>query len=285
MLSQIYSCGLLGVDGLIVTVEVDVSNGLPSYIMVGLPDTGVKESKERVYSAIKNNSYCYPMKKITVNLAPADLKKEGAAYDLPIAVGLLIASEQLLAVDSEKSVMVGELSLSGEIKPINGVLSMVLAAKEHGFTGIIIPYENRLEAFVVEGIDIFPAKNINEVVLHLSGEKKIKPYSIDLKKSHLVRKENTKGMDFSEVKGQENAKRALEIAAAGAHNLLLSGPPGSGKSMLAKAFPTILPDLTMDEILEIMKIYSISGLLENNAMITERPFRSPHHTISNISLI
>ncbi len=285
MLSQIHSCSLLGIEGQIVTVEIDVLNGLPSYVLVGLPDAGVKESKERVYSALKNSGYSYPMKKITINLAPADLKKEGPAYDLPIALGLLMASEQLAPVDIESYVILGELSLSGEIKPVNGILPMVLAARDHGFKRIMIPPANRYEAAVVDGIEIFPVDNVTEAAAHLSGECCKVPCEVDIDTLFKKARTHSCETDFSEIRGQEHAKRAFEIAAAGAHNLLLSGPPGAGKSMMAKAFPSILPDMTVEEALEVTKIYSVAGLLRDAQVMTERPFRSPHHTISNISLI
>lgn len=285
MLAQIHSCSLLGIEGQIVTVEIDVSNGLPAYVTVGLPDAGVKESKERVYSAVKNNGYSYPMKKITINLAPADLKKEGPAFDLPIALGLLMASEQLDTPKVERTVIVGELSLSGEIKPVGGILPMVLAARDHGFEGIILPEGNRFEASVVEGISIYGVGHIDEAVKHLSDECPLQPCSVDKEKLFSTTVEKNDGVDFNDIRGQENAKRALEIAAAGAHNLLMSGPPGAGKSMMAKAFPSILPDMTMDEALEITKIYSVAGLLSGDRIMTTRPFRSPHHTISNVSLV
>jgi len=282
MLAQVYSCGLLGVEGIIVTVEVDINNGLPGYAVVGLPDTGIKESKERVYSAIKNSGYSYPMKRITVNLAPADLRKEGPAYDLPVAIGLLAASGQI-ETSLADTIIVGELSLNGAVKAVSGVLPMVLAARDHGFGQVIIPEANRHEAAVVEGIRIFPVADIRQTVEHLTGEKPIAPYTQSAD-SFLSNKKYGDSVDFSEIKGQENAKRGLEIAASGAHNVLMSGPPGSGKSMLAKAFPSILPDLTLEEALEITKIYSISGLLDGD-IITTRPFRSPHHTVSDVSLI
>jgi len=284
MLSQIKSSGLLGVNGVIVTVEIDISRGLPSYSLVGLPDTGIKESKDRVFSAIKNNGFKYPMERITINLAPADLKKEGPAFDLAIALGILNASDQLTWEDPENYLVIGELSLSGEIRSVNGVLPMVLAAQKSGIRNILIPFENRHEAAVVQNVDVFPLNDLHEAVSFLKNELIIEPFKVDL--NALLTIENScHTIDFSDIRGQDLAKRALEIAAAGAHNVLMSGPPGSGKTMLAKGFPSILPDLTIDEALEITKIHSISGLLKNNAIISQRPFRSPHHTISKISLV
>lgn len=284
MLAQIKSSGLLGVNGVIVTVEIDISRGLPSYALVGLPDTGIKESKDRVFSAIKNNGFKYPMERITINLAPADLKKEGPAFDLAIALGILKASDQLAWDQSNDYLVVGELSLSGEIRSVNGVLPMVLAAKKAGIRKILIPYANRYEAAVVDGVEVFPLKDLNEGISFLKGELIIEAFKVDLKQL-LSQKTNHHNVDFSDIRGQDQAKRALEIAAAGSHNVLMTGPPGSGKTMLAKGFPSILPDLTLDEALEITKIHSISGLLKNNAIISQRPFRSPHHTISKVSLV
>lgn len=284
MLAQIKSSGLLGVNGVIVTVEIDISRGLPSYALVGLPDTGIKESKDRVFSAIKNNGFKYPMERITINLAPADLKKEGPAFDLAIALGILNASDQLVWDRSNDYLVVGELSLSGEIRSVNGVLPMVLAAKKAGIKKILIPYDNRYEAAVVDGVEVFPLKDLNEGISFLKGELIIEAFKVDLKQL-LSQKTNHHNVDFSDIRGQDQAKRALEIAAAGSHNVLMTGPPGSGKTMLAKGFPSILPDLTLDEALEITKIHSISGLLKNNAIMSQRPFRSPHHTISKVSLV
>ena len=284
MLSEIFSCGLLGVDGIIVNVEIDISRGLPGYSLVGLPDAGIKESKDRVFAAIKNSNYHYPMERITINLAPADLKKEGSAYDLPIAIGILSSSDQLHNECIRDTLIIGELSLSGEIRSINGVLPMVLAAKKHGIKKIIVPYANRLEAAVVKDVAVYPVACLSDCIDFLKGELVIDPFKVD--SSQLL---NTKNkiypIDFSDIRGQDQAKRALEIAAAGSHNVMMSGPPGSGKTMLAKAFPSILPDLTLDESLEITKIHSISGLLNNEPLVCHRPFRSPHHTISKTSLI
>lgn len=284
MLSQIKSSGLLGVNGVIVTVEIDISRGLPSYSLVGLPDTGIKESKDRVFAAIKNNGFKYPMERITINLAPADLKKEGPAFDLAIALGILSASEQLTWDHPENYLVIGELSLSGEIRSVNGVLPMVLAAKEAGITNVLVPFANRHEAAVVQNMSVYPVADFHEAVSFLKNELIIEPFKVDL--NALLTVENScHSIDFSDIRGQDLAKRGLEIAAAGAHNVLMSGPPGSGKTMLAKGFPSILPDLTLDEALEITKIHSISGLLKNNAIISQRPFRSPHHTISKVSLV
>ncbi len=284
MLSQIKSSGLLGVNGVIVTVEIDISRGLPSYSLVGLPDAGIKESKDRVFSAVKNNGFKYPMDRITINLAPADLKKEGPAFDLAIALGILSASDQLSWDHPENYLIIGELSLSGEIRSVNGVLPMVLAAKEAGISNILVPFENRHEAAVVQNVNVYPLKDFHEAVSFLKNELIIEPFKVDL--NTLLTVENScHTIDFSDIRGQDLAKRALEIAAAGAHNVLMSGPPGSGKTMLAKGFASILPDLTLDEALEITKIHSISGLLKNNAIMSQRPFRSPHHTISKVSLV
>ncbi len=284
MLSKIYSCGLLGVDGQIVTVEIDISRGLPGYSLVGLPDAGIKESKDRVFSAIKNSNYHYPMERITINLAPADLKKEGSAYDLPIAIGILASSDQLPCQALEDYLIIGELSLSGKIRSINGVLPMVLAAKKNKLTKVIVPYQNRLEAAVVDGVAVYPLSCLSDCIDFLKGELIIDPFKVD-SSSLLNPKDKIYPLDFSDIRGQDQAKRALEIAAAGSHNVLLSGPPGSGKTMLAKAFPSILPKLTLDESLEITKIHSISGLLNNQPLVCLRPFRAPHHTISKTSLI
>lgn len=284
MLSNIYSTSIKGIDGIIVEVEVDISSGLPTYSLVGLPDVAVKESKERVFSAIKNNNFKYPMKKITINLAPADIKKEGPYYDLPIAIGILCASQGILVKSNLKEyIFVGELSLKGELRPVKGLLPMVIAAEKHGFKNIIVPMENASEASLVKNINVIPAKHIIQVIEHIANKTIIEPFVTDVNK--MLNQSKDYMEDFSEVKGQENVKRAMEIAAAGYHNLLMIGPPGSGKTMLAKRFATILPGMTIEESLEVTKIYSISGLLKDSPLITTRPFRSPHHTISKISLI
>ncbi|RBP41148.1 YifB family Mg chelatase-like AAA ATPase [Garciella nitratireducens] len=284
MLAKINSCALVGIDGQIVEVEVDISNGLPSFALVGLPDIAVKESKERVYSAIKNNGFAYPMKHITINLAPADLKKEGPAYDLSIAIGILCASEQIHTMDLKNTAFLGELSLNGEIRPVHGVLSMCIELHKNGIHNLILPEKNALEASLIKGLNVLPANHLMDVIKHLNNEKSISPMHSNI--NSFFYQNNQYSMDLNEVKGQENVKRALEVAAAGAHNLLMIGPPGSGKTMIAQRLPTILPNMTIKESLQVTKIYSIAGLLQHSTpLITQRPFRSPHHTISPVSLV
>lgn len=284
MLSNIFSCSINGIDGIIVEVEVDISKGLPTYALVGLADTAIKESKERIFSAIKNNGFNYPMKKITINLAPANLKKEGAYYDLPIAIGILCSSESIKPkVAMNKHIFIGELSLKGDIRPVNGILAMVIAARDNHFSAIIIPEENAKEASLVSGIKVLPVKHIYQVIEYLCGMTDIEQSKTDI--NSILDITQNYSMDLAEVKGQENVKRAMEIAAAGYHNIIMLGPPGSGKTMLARRLSTILPKLTPKESLEITKIYSVSGLLKAQTLVTERPFRSPHHTISTVSLV
>ena len=284
LIAKLRSTALFGVDAFIVEVEVDVSNGLPSFNIVGLPDTAVQESKERVRSAIRNAEYQFPMQRITVNLAPANVKKEGPALDLPIAIGILIANEQMKAISHKQFIIIGELSLNGQIRPVNGVLSIALMARKRGIKDIIVPEENAIEAGIVDGINIYSISNLREVVQFLDQEIDILPMNID--KKEIMRHSDTYQVDFADVKGQNHAKRALEVAAAGSHNVIMIGPPGSGKTMLAQRLPTILPSLTLDESIEITRLYSVSNLANRDCpIITRRPFRSPHHTISNIGLI
>jgi len=283
MISKIYTCAVMGINGLIVEVETDISNGLPGFAIVGLPDTAVKESKERVRTSIRNTGYEYPIKRITVNLAPADVKKIGPCYDLPIAVGILSATGQVCSSDLSKFVIIGELSLDGRVKPVNGVLCMVAEAARKGYKKVIVPFHNADEAAIVRDIDVYPVSSLKEAVDVIDRGGDIQPYSIS---SEEITRIGGNYEDYIDVKGQENAKRALEIAAAGSHNILMIGPPGAGKTMLATRLPGILPDMTLDEAIEVTKIYSISGLLENGSgIISNRPFRSPHHTISAISLV
>ena len=285
MLSKIKSRGLMGIDGYVVLVETDISNGLPSFDMVGLGDTAVKESKERVRAAIKNAGFKFHINRITVNLAPADKKKEGSAFDLPIALGILAATGQLKVDDIiENSVFLGELSLDGGIKPVRGILPMTISAKENAIENIFLPVENADEAAVVSGINIYPAKSIKDVVNHLNGIERIEKYIAD--KENIFKYNISYDVDFSDVKGQQAVKRALEVAASGGHNCLMVGGPGCGKTMIARRLPTILPSMTFEEALEVTKIHSIAGVLpEKTPLITQRPFRAPHYTISTASLI
>ena len=283
MLAKVTSCAVLGLEGVIVEVEVDISPGLPSFTIVGLPDKAVQEARERVRSAIINSNYKFPNRRITVNLAPADLKKEGPAYDLPIAVGLLTSSGQLNA-DLSYSVFLGELSLDGKLRHTHGILPMVALAKDKSLPTVFVPSDDVKEASLIEGAHIFPVESLAQLVTHLHGEVSIPEYYSDTNWQQETRHDYA--FDLSYIKGQEHAKRALEVAAAGRHNILMTGPPGSGKTMLAHSLPSILPQLTMEEAIEVTKIYSVTGLLpQDEPIIVERPFRSPHYTISHAGLV
>ncbi len=283
-LAKVYSSAVLGIDAYSVEVEVDIAKGLPSFNTVGLPDVAVKESKDRVKAAIKNSDFKFPTKRITVNLAPADVKKEGSLFDLPIALGILAATGQIEKAEFKKYVILGELSLDGGVRSIPGALPVALASQKEGREGIILPLDNKAEAAVVKGLKVYPVENLSQTVDFLAGKMEIEPFFLDLK--GVFEREREYKVDFTDVKGQEHAKRALEVAAAGGHNVIMIGPPGSGKTMLARRLPTILPDMTLEEALETTKIHSIAGLIPSRAaLIATRPFRSPHHTASDIALI
>jgi magnesium chelatase family protein len=284
MLSQVNSSAVLGVDAYIVEVEVDISGGLPRFDIVGLPDTAVQESRERVRSAIKNSGLEFPMKRITVNLAPADVRKEGPSFDLPIAVGILAATGQVDPEGLDGTVVLGELSLDGGVRPVSGVLPVALKAREIKARRLVVPAHNVKEAAIVGEIEVYPVTTLAEVVQFFNDSQSMLPAVIDSRDLAAL-DEPTYDIDFNDVKGQAHVKRALEVAAAGGHNMVMIGPPGAGKTMLARRIPTILPPLSLEEALETTKLYSVCGLLSaNEALVTRRAFRSPHHTISNAGL-
>ena len=284
MLAKVLSCAVVGLEGAIVEVEVDIAAGLPAFNIVGLPDTAVQEARERVRAAVRNSGLTFPQKRITVNLAPADLRKEGPTYDLPIAVGILLSSEQVAAEVSD-TLFLGELSLDGGLRHTNGILPMIALAKDNGLSTVYVPAADAREASLVPDIRIVPVASLSELVSHLRDESIIPDYQPD-KDLASAAADFGHVTDLAHVKGQEHVKRALEVAAAGGHNLLMSGPPGSGKTLLARSIPSILPKMSMAEALEVTKIYSVSGLLPSDTpLIMQRPFRAPHYTISHAGLV
>ncbi|MFC1900269.1 YifB family Mg chelatase-like AAA ATPase [Chloroflexota bacterium] len=283
MLAKVITCAIVGLEGAIVEVEADMSAGLPSLTIVGLPDTAVQEAKERVRAAIRNSACTFPMKRIIVNLAPADIKKAGPAYDLPIALGILLSSEQVFA-DVSGILVLGELSLDGSLRHTNGVLPMVALGKEEGFSTVIVPEVDAREASLIEGVTVIPVNSLSQLVSYLRGEIPAPEYEPD--EVEESSQPSTLITDLAHIKGQEHVKRALEVAASGGHNAVMMGPPGSGKTLLARALSSILPPMTNEEALEVTKIYSVSGLLPSDTpLIRQRPFRSPHYTISNAGLV
>ncbi|MFY0630212.1 MAG: YifB family Mg chelatase-like AAA ATPase [Flavobacteriaceae bacterium] len=283
MLEKVYGSAVFGIEATTITVEVNIDKGI-GYHLVGLPDNAVRESSYRISAALKNNGYKLPGKKITINMAPADLRKEGAAYDLTLAIGILTASHQIRSENIEQYMIMGELSLDGSLQAIKGVLPIAIKAKEEGFQYLILPKENAKEAAIVNGLGVLGVDNIMEVIRHFNNEEKIIPTKVDIE-TEFYKNIDFPEFDFSDVKGQESIKRCMEIAATGGHNIILIGPPGSGKTMLAKRLPSILPPMTLHEALETTKIHSVAGKTKDHGLLYERPFRSPHHTISDVALV
>ncbi|HAE84803.1 MAG TPA: magnesium chelatase, partial [Ktedonobacter sp.] len=286
MLAKVQSCAVIGLEGALVEVEVDLSNGLAAFNVVGLPDAAINESRERVRAAIKNCGCLFPYKRITANLAPADLRKEGPAYDLPIAIGVLLASGQ---INPEKPIdeclFLGELSLDGSLRHTNGILPMVALACEKHVNVVFVPAADAMEASLLRGVTIYPVETLGQLIAHLNGERQIEPYIPDPRILDIA-DQVVYGQDMAAVRGQEHVKRALEVAASGAHNILMSGPPGSGKTLLARSMPSILPRMIIEESLDVTKIYSVSGMLPSDMpLVLQRPFRAPHHTISHAGLV
>ena len=284
MLVKSYGAAVQGINATTITIEVNVSTGI-RFMLVGLPDNAVKESQQRITSALQYTGYKFPHKQIVINMAPADIRKEGSAYDLPLAIAIMAGSEQIPADALEKYVIMGELSLDGGLQPIKGVLPIAIKAREEGFKGFILPKQNAREAAVVNNLEVYGVENITEVIGFFNGSVELEPTVVNTREEFLNNL-NFSEIDFADVKGQENVKRALEVAAAGGHNIIMVGPPGAGKSMLAKRIPTILPPLTLHEALETTKIHSVAGNIDSNtSLISQRPFRSPHHTISDVALV
>ncbi|MBN1220496.1 MAG: YifB family Mg chelatase-like AAA ATPase [Anaerolineae bacterium] len=282
MLAKVTSCAVVGLDGVLIQVEIDISRGLPSMTIVGLPDAAVQESRERVRAAIKNTGLPFPAERLTVNLAPADIRKAGPAYDLPIAIGILLASEQIYG-DLSQAIVMGELSLDGGVRHVSGVLPMANLAKQEGFPTLFVPAEDAAEASLIDGMAVYPLESLLQLVDHLSGHKQLEPYRVDFS---LDGDPPAYACDLSEIKGQEHVKRALEVAAAGGHNMLMTGPPGAGKTLIARSMPGILPKMTVEEALDVTRIYSVADQLSSDEpMVRHRPFRSPHHTVSYAGLI
>jgi magnesium chelatase family protein len=284
MFIKTFASAVHGINAVTISVEADVTKGI-KFLLVGLPDNAIKESQQRIESALRMIGLKWPRQKIVINMAPADIRKEGAAYDLPLAIAVLAASDQVKQDKLDKFVMMGELSLDGSLQPVKGILPIAVNARKEGFEGLIVPVQNAREAAVVDRLRIYGAENLSQVVGFLNNEKELEQVIVDTRADFAVRSGNS-DIDFSDVRGQENVKRALEIAAAGSHNIILIGPPGSGKTMLAKRIPTILPPFTLKEALETTKIHSVAGKIDQHtALMTQRPFRSPHHTISDVALV